>query len=141
VTRKLGFGGEHPKKAAKSVYPPPNKTATVEINDADFDEEFNPGMLSLTLSYYVAHEALVVDELSESFCLVPSGPEPAAALKQENTKLKAEMNALQQRLLNAERVLQIRQEQDQQLKDSIVLARREVSLLPFFLDNILTSFQ
>lgn len=35
---------------------------------------------------------------------------------------------MQKRLAAAERVLQLRKEQDQQLKDSIVMARREVGV-------------
>lgn len=40
---------------------------------------------------------------------------------------------MQKRLAVAERVMQLRKEQDQQLRDSIVLARQQVRLrLPFF---------
>ncbi|KIK03837.1 hypothetical protein K443DRAFT_676492 [Laccaria amethystina LaAM-08-1] len=66
------------------------------------------------------------DHLSESFCLIPSGDEPSpAALKKENTSLRAETAALQKRLKATERMLQMRKEQDVQLRDSIFQATRE----------------
>ncbi|KAL4074494.1 hypothetical protein V8B97DRAFT_2016576 [Scleroderma yunnanense] len=66
------------------------------------------------------------DDLSESFYLIPTGPEPSvSALKRENASLRREVDELQKRLAVAERVLQLRKEQDQQLRDSIVLARQQ----------------
>jgi hypothetical protein len=70
----------------------------------------------------------LIDDLSESFCLVTSGSENSSKLKKENSALKAELEATQKKLANVERVLHIREERDQQLKDSIVFARREVRL-------------
>lgn len=72
------------------------------------------------------------DDLSESFYLIPTGPEtPLSTLKRENTFLKREVDEMQKRLAVAERVLQLRKEQDQQLRDSIVLARQQVRFLLF----------
>jgi uncharacterized protein YhaN len=69
----------------------------------------------------------VGDELSESFCLIPSGSDPTpSSLKKENANLKAQIETIQKQLAATERVLKLRKEQDQQLKESIVLARREV---------------
>ncbi|KAL0947137.1 hypothetical protein HGRIS_013268 [Hohenbuehelia grisea] len=66
------------------------------------------------------------DDLSESFYMIPGGVDPSpAALKRENVILKADIDSLQTRLEAAERMLQLRKEQDQQLRDSIVMARRE----------------
>jgi len=65
------------------------------------------------------------DELSESFCLIPGSSEPTpAALKKENATLKDQIQAMQQRLAQTDRILQLRKEQDMQLRDSIVIARQ-----------------
>ena len=47
-------------------------------------------------------------------------------LKEENSTLRAELEGMQKRLENAERMLKLRQEQDQQLRENIAVARREV---------------
>ncbi|KII88963.1 hypothetical protein PLICRDRAFT_53460 [Plicaturopsis crispa FD-325 SS-3] len=87
----------------------PRSQPSVEVYD-DFDEAF-------------ADDG---DDSSESFCMIPSGSDPSpSTLKKENAALKAEMNAMRQRLTATERIMQLRKEQDQQLKDSIVMARRE----------------
>ncbi|KAG6376091.1 hypothetical protein JVT61DRAFT_2063 [Boletus reticuloceps] len=53
--------------------------------------------------------------------------EPAtSALRKENTSLKQEMEGMQRRLADADRVLQLRKDQDQLLRDSIVMARHQV---------------
>ncbi|KIK93504.1 hypothetical protein PAXRUDRAFT_828896 [Paxillus rubicundulus Ve08.2h10] len=74
-------------------------------------------------------QEVLIDEggdLSESFCLVHSGAEPStSALKRENASLKQEMEAMQSRLATAERRLQMRKDQDQLLRDSIVMARHQ----------------
>lgn len=67
------------------------------------------------------------DDLSESFCLIPFDSEPAtSALMKENVSLKQEIEEMQRQLTEAERVLQLRKEQDQLLRDSIVMARHQV---------------
>lgn len=74
------------------------------------------------------------DELSESFCLIPglpgahSSPSSSTLLKRENSELKAQIETIQKQLAATERVLKLRKEQDVQLRDSIVMARREVCL-------------
>ncbi|KAG6335882.1 hypothetical protein ID866_3219 [Astraeus odoratus] len=74
-------------------------------------------------------EEVLVDEggdLSESFYLIPTGPEVSvSALRRENASLKQEVEEMQKRLAAAERIVQLRKEQDQQLRDSIVLARQQ----------------
>lgn len=65
------------------------------------------------------------DELSESFCVVGTDAS-AAGLKLENATLKANVDNLKARLATMERMLKVRKDQDQQLRDSIVMARREV---------------
>lgn len=68
------------------------------------------------------------DELSESFFLIPTGNEASpAALRKENASLKKEVEVMQKRLEATERVLQLRKEQDTQLRDSIFQATREVA--------------
>jgi len=63
---------------------------------------------------------------SDSFCFIPSKSEPSqAALKEENSTLRAELEVMQKRLESAERMLKLRQEQDQQLRENIAVARRE----------------
>lgn len=49
-------------------------------------------------------------------------------LKKENVALKAEIELTQKRLEASERVLQMRKEQDMQLRESIVQASKEVNL-------------
>lgn len=44
----------------------------------------------------------------------------------ENVSLKQEIEEMQGRVSKAERVLQLRKEQDQLLRDSIVMARHQV---------------
>ncbi|KAH7889763.1 hypothetical protein F5I97DRAFT_1997047 [Phlebopus sp. FC_14] len=66
------------------------------------------------------------DDLSESFCLIPSGPEPSiSALQGANVVLKQEIEEMRRRLAAAERTMQMRKEQHQQLRDSIVMARHQ----------------
>lgn len=48
------------------------------------------------------------------------------ALKEENSSLRSELEGMKKRLENAERMLKLRQEQDQQLRENIAVARREV---------------
>ena len=70
---------------------------------------------------------LLDDELADSFCLIPSKSDPTpAALKEENASLKAELEKQRQQLANMEMALKARQEQDQHLRDNIMLARKEV---------------
>ncbi|KAI0957112.1 hypothetical protein AcW1_005608 [Taiwanofungus camphoratus] len=66
------------------------------------------------------------DDMADSFCLIPSKSEsPLNAFQRENTSLRAEIDVLQKQLASAEGMLKMRQEQDQQLRDSILLARKE----------------
>jgi len=63
---------------------------------------------------------------SDSFCFIPSKSEPSpSALKEENKTLRSELEGTQKRLESAERMLKLRQEQDQQLRENIAVARRE----------------
>lgn len=68
------------------------------------------------------------DNMADSFCLIPSKSDPpTSALKNENSTLKAELEEVQKQLASANRALKQRQEQDIQLRDSIMLARKEVN--------------
>ncbi|KAI9508483.1 hypothetical protein F5148DRAFT_1299275 [Russula earlei] len=63
---------------------------------------------------------------SDSFCFIPSTSEPShSALKEENGALRSDLEGMQRRLESAERLLKLRQEQDQQLRENIAVARRE----------------
>ncbi|KAI6111485.1 hypothetical protein EDD17DRAFT_1504810 [Pisolithus thermaeus] len=108
-------------------------------SDTDRDEPFvtkfsrRLGLASASKSNMLVEETeeeeVLVDEsndLSESFYLVPPEPEQSLpALRKENASLKREVDEMQKRLAAAERMLQLRKEQDQQLRDSIVLARQQ----------------
>lgn len=79
---------------------------------------------------------MIADDLSESFCLIPFESEPATSmLRKENVSLKQEIEEVQRRLAEAERVIQLRKEQDQLLRDSIVMARHQVG--PIFSPRLL----
>jgi hypothetical protein len=71
---------------------------------------------------------LIDDDNSESFFLVnPVNDESPSALDKENVALKTKLDALQTRLTATERVMHLRKMQDQQLRDSIMMARHEVA--------------
>ncbi|KAF8921523.1 hypothetical protein CPB85DRAFT_1271190 [Mucidula mucida] len=110
LTRRFGLTKDSKSKASSSS---PLKTAqrqstiTDDIGEKIFDEG---------------------DELSESFFLIPLDAEPSASsLKKENTTLKSENETLRRRLEAAEKVLQVRKEQDVQLRDSVYQATREIA--------------
>lgn len=68
--------------------------------------------------------------MADSFCMIPAKGDPSvASLKEENATLKAELEKQRQQLVNMEAALKARQEQDQQLRDSIMIARKEVWFL------------
>lgn len=64
------------------------------------------------------------DELAESFCVIPSGEEPAK-LSKENAALKSEISGLREQLASVEAALKARQEQDLVLRGNILSARKE----------------
>ena len=60
--------------------------------------------------------------------MVPSKADPPlSALKQENATLKAQLEEERKRLAQAEKMLKQRQEQDHHLRESIMMARKEVT--------------
>ncbi|KAG1756287.1 uncharacterized protein EDB91DRAFT_4955 [Suillus paluster] len=66
------------------------------------------------------------NELSESFYMIPSDSEPSrSVLKKENASLKQDLETMSKRLAAAERIMQLRKEQDHQLRESIVMARHQ----------------
>ncbi|PFH52376.1 hypothetical protein AMATHDRAFT_74173 [Amanita thiersii Skay4041] len=105
LSRRIGIGREGLRS-----YTPEQKGASFTPDDfEDVDDLLEGG-----------------DELSESFCLVSTAVEPSlTALKRENARLKTEADATQKRLEAMERVIQLRKEQDLQLRESIFLATRE----------------
>lgn len=77
----------------------------------------------------VTKRVLQGNELSESFYLIPSDSEPSrSVLKKENAHLKQELDVMTKRFTTAERIMHLRKEQDQQLRESIVMARHQVEL-------------
>lgn len=88
--------------------------------------------LMLSIEHGSLHRRLIFvlpdDDMADSFCLIPSKADPSVvSLKEENTQLKAELEKQRQQFASMEMALKARQEKDQQLRDSIMLARKEVS--------------
>ncbi|KAF8061512.1 hypothetical protein FPV67DRAFT_283106 [Lyophyllum atratum] len=107
-TRRIGIARDGKKAGQRSTLNVATPGAVDDFDEGMFDED--------TLG----------DELSESFFVIPSGNEPSpAALKKENLALQLEVDAMKKRLETTERVLQLRKEQDLQLRDSIFQATRE----------------
>ena len=131
ITRKIGMG----KDAAKVKSPSGPSTSKPPAVEEEFDDDAFDEGTSIALSGCISCEcstarALLGDELSESFFLIPARPETTVSvLKKENASLKAEVDAMQKQLAAADRILQLRKDQDQQLRDSIFMARREVRCL------------
>lgn len=74
------------------------------------------------------------DNMADSFCLIPSKSEPSSmTLKKENIALKGELEEAQKQLAAANKILRQRQEHDIQLRDSIMLARKEVVNVSHFM--------
>ena len=78
--------------------------------------------------------------MEDSFFFVPSVVSPSTKkLQAETAALKAELQMTKTRLANAEQVIRNRQEQEKQLRDSILMVRREVGppgdRRPFQLSN------
>ncbi|KAF5332950.1 hypothetical protein D9758_016436 [Tetrapyrgos nigripes] len=103
-TRKLGMSRDKKTSSAKAARLAHDQPSLVE---EDEDDLFDDG-----------------DELSESFFLIPS-ENTMIALKKENNALKQEIQSMKKKLETTERVLQLRKEQDMQLRDSIVQASKE----------------
>ena len=87
----------------------------------------------MKVCWHIVHELGVTkqvvqgNDLSESFYVIPSDSEPSrSVLKKENSSMKQELEAMSKRLAAAERIMQLRKEQDHQLRESIVMARHQV---------------
>jgi chromosome segregation ATPase len=69
------------------------------------------------------------DDLAESFFLIPTSSEGKKTapnpLQKENDALKAEVETLRKRVADQEKALRARIDQDRELRDSIVVAKRE----------------
>jgi hypothetical protein len=72
------------------------------------------------------------DDLAESFFLIPSSGEARTLrpnpLQKENDALKAEVETLRKRIADQDRALRARMDVDRELRDSIVVAKREVCI-------------
>jgi len=65
---------------------------------------------------------------SDSFCLIPSTSESTntiSQLKKENVSLKSKIDAMQAQMSTVRNQISLRNEQDQQLRDHIITARKE----------------
>ncbi|PIL23806.1 hypothetical protein GSI_13557 [Ganoderma sinense ZZ0214-1] len=90
--------------------PPPQPSHAFDLHD-DWDDDVR---------------AFEDDDMADSFCMIPAKGDPSvASLKEENATLKAELEKQRQQFVNMEAALKARQEQDQQLRDSIMIARKE----------------
>ncbi|KIY51115.1 hypothetical protein FISHEDRAFT_38010, partial [Fistulina hepatica ATCC 64428] len=115
LTRRLGITGSSGRRGessrtASSASESP-KSPIYNVVDDDFEIEDG-------------------DELSESFLVIPSGQESnPAVLRKENAVLKAEIEVMKKQLQRTEHVIQMRREQDMQLRDSVYQATREAQRL------------
>lgn len=62
---------------------------------------------------------------SESFFVIPTSPS-VKSLQAENSKIKEQLRATEQRLAAAEKHIKTRADQEQQLRDGILNARQQV---------------
>ncbi|KAJ3830025.1 hypothetical protein F5880DRAFT_1469342, partial [Lentinula raphanica] len=106
LTRKLGMGRSSPATQSKTLSRSmkPSISSDLDLDDDDFLDEG--------------------DDLSGSFYVIPS-ESSFASLKKENSTLRVELERTQKRLEATEKVLQMRKEQDTQLRESIVQASKE----------------
>ena len=69
----------------------------------------------------------------DDFCFVPSASSSdlssSTRLKRENVELKSKLEAMEKQMNAVKRQIKLRNEQDQHLRDNIMLARKEVRLL------------
>ena len=81
------------------------------------------------MNYFILMRLLDYDSFDD-FCLVPASSEelPSSRLKKENIALKAKIEAMEKQMASVQRQVKLRNEQDQQLRDNIALARREVRI-------------
>ncbi|KAJ3844467.1 hypothetical protein F5878DRAFT_648885 [Lentinula raphanica] len=101
LTRKLGMGRSSPATQSKTL-----------------------SRQLLPYSGFQLIENRSGDDLSGSFYVIPS-ESSFASLKKENSTLRVELERTQKRLEATEKVLQMRKEQDTQLRESIVQASKE----------------
>ena len=57
------------------------------------------------------------------------GPPSAVKLKKENEALKSKLDAMERQMASVQKQIVARNEQDQHLRDNIMLARKEVGFL------------
>ncbi|RPD65920.1 hypothetical protein L226DRAFT_530046 [Lentinus tigrinus ALCF2SS1-7] len=103
-------GSDSDASGPSTFPPPPQPSHAIDLRD-DWDDDVR---------------AFEDDDMADSFCLIPSKSDPGMTLlKEENDTLKAELEKQRQQLAKMELALKARQEQDQQLRDSIMLVRKE----------------
>ncbi|KAG6866083.1 hypothetical protein C0991_008835 [Blastosporella zonata] len=109
LTRRIGINRDAKTSSSRK--------STLSVTTPSSEDDFEEGIFD---------EDALGGELTESFFVIPSGNEPSPmALRKENVRLKAEAEAMKKRLEATERVLQLRKEQDLQLRDSIFQATKE----------------
>lgn len=96
-----------------------------DFDDGLFDDGRYPYFYSVLFILKLILSDVTGDDLSESFLVIPSGSEPIE-LKKQNAALKAELANMQKQLEMADKRLLLREKQDQQLRNSIYQATREV---------------
>ncbi|KAG6889723.1 hypothetical protein C0995_015021 [Termitomyces sp. Mi166 len=109
LTKRMGIGRDSKDSNSRKS----TLAGTTSSGDDGFEDE-------------LFDEETLGDELSESFFVIPSGNEPSPiTLKKENARLKSETEAMKKRLEATEKIIQLRKEQDLQLRESIVQATKE----------------
>lgn len=94
----------------------------------DWDDDLGDGKSYVCPEFNRLNYVTADDDMADSFCMIPSKSDPPVTiLKQENAILKAQLEEERKRLAAAERMLKQRQEQDHHLRESIMLARKEVT--------------
>lgn len=102
---------------------------TSKDDDFAFVDEGKSFVVLRALTLEAHASAQVEYDSSDSFCLVPSSSDTAnetTRLKKENMSLKAQLEVMEKQMTSVKNQMRIRNEQDQQLRDNIILARKEV---------------
>jgi len=138
LSRRIGIGLEALKSPSVDTY----RTSLSSDDFEDVDELLEKGKICRNVVFiYLKKSIATDDEMSDSFYLVPTDSGLSqAALKRENVQLKTDMESMRQRLETMERAIQLRKEQDMQLRDSIFQATREVGIddISILTSNIIT---
>ena len=118
---------KQPKHSYQSKAPEsPSLSKTTSKVAPDDDDEGAPNDLGSVSSLRLLTTEY---DSSDSFCLVPSTSESSSSknrLKRENAALKAQLHSMQQQIVSIQKQMDARARQDQQMKDRLMIARKEV---------------